>query len=187
MEYRTLGKAGVKVSPLCLGMGVRGKLDEKRFVNTVHRAIDLGFNFIDCANNYNEGRSESILGEAIKGKRQDLVITSKVWSKIGPGPNDRGLSRFHILREVERTLKKLQTRGPYGLVRHPGTTSKLLLWFSQAAFYKRFWTVKILYGYMMWGFIYVMRAFTEERHLKKYPEYLAYMKKVKKRFIPGLF
>lgn len=109
MEYRTLGKAGVKVSPLCLGVGIRNELDEKRFINTVHRAIDLGCNFIDCANSYGEGQSETVLGQAIKGKRDDLVITSKVWTKIGPGPNDRGLSRYHIMREVERSLKKLQT------------------------------------------------------------------------------
>ena len=109
MEYRRLGKAGVKVSPICLGLGIRGELDEKRFVNTVHRAIDLGCNFLDCANNYGDGHSETVLGRAIKGKRDDLIITSKVWTKIGPGPNDRGLSRYHILREVERSLKKMQT------------------------------------------------------------------------------
>jgi aryl-alcohol dehydrogenase-like predicted oxidoreductase len=109
MEYRKLGKAGVKVSPLCLGVGIRGEVDEQRFINTVHRAIDLGCNFIDCANNYGGGQSETILGKAIKGKRDDLVITNKVWTKVGPGPNDRGLSRYHILREVERSLKKMQT------------------------------------------------------------------------------
>lgn len=109
MEYRKLGKAGVKVSPLCLGVGIRNDLDKKRFIDTVHRAIDLGCNFIDCANNYGDGYSESYLGEAIKTKRDDLVITDKVWTRIGPGPNDYGLSRYHILREVERSLKKLQT------------------------------------------------------------------------------
>ena len=109
MEYRRLGKAGVKVSPICLGTGVRGPLDEMLFVRTIERAIDLGCNFIDCANNYCGGQSEIILGKAIKGKRDDLVITSKVWTKIGDGPNDRGLSRYHIMQEVERSLKKLQT------------------------------------------------------------------------------
>jgi aryl-alcohol dehydrogenase-like predicted oxidoreductase len=109
MEYRRLGKAGVKVSSLCLGVGIRGELDEQRFINTVHRAIDLGCNFIDCANNYGGGQSERVLGQAIKGKRDDLVITNKVWTKIGPGPNDGGLSRYHIMREVERSLKKMQT------------------------------------------------------------------------------
>jgi aryl-alcohol dehydrogenase-like predicted oxidoreductase len=109
MNYRRLGKAGVKVSPLCLGVGVRGQLDEERFIRTVHRAIDLGCNFIDCANNYGRGRSETLLGQAIKGKRDDLVITSKVWTPVGPRPNDRGLSRYHIMREVERSLHKLGT------------------------------------------------------------------------------
>jgi len=64
---------------------------------------------IHCANNYGKGQSETILGKVIKGKRDDLVITSKVFTPVGPGLNDGGLSRYHILREVERTLKKLQT------------------------------------------------------------------------------
>ena len=109
MEYRRLGKAGVKVSPLCLGTGVRGPLDEGRLIRSIDRAIDLGCNFIDCANNYGGGQSETVLGKAIRGKRDDLVITSKVWTPVGSGPNDRGLSRYHILREVERSLRKLAT------------------------------------------------------------------------------
>jgi aryl-alcohol dehydrogenase-like predicted oxidoreductase len=104
-----LGKAGVKVSRLCLGTGVRGPLDESLYLRSVERAIDLGCNFLDCANNYGQGRSEPLLGKAIRGKRDDLVITSKVWSPVGPGPNDRGLSRYHIMREVERSLRRLQT------------------------------------------------------------------------------
>ena len=109
MEYRRLGQAGVKVSPICLGAGVRGELDEQRFIRTIEHAIDRGCNFIDCANNYGQGRSEILLGQAIKGKRDGLVITSKVFTRVGPGPNDQGLSRPHIMREVERSLKKLQT------------------------------------------------------------------------------
>src|SRR5688572_29240169 len=109
MHYRRLGKAGVKVSALCIGAGVRGPLDEARFVRSIERAIELGCNFIDCANNYGKGQSETILGKIIKGKRDDLVITSKVFTKVGTRPNDGGLSRYHILREVERSLKKLQT------------------------------------------------------------------------------
>jgi aryl-alcohol dehydrogenase-like predicted oxidoreductase len=109
MHYRKLGNAGVQVSALCLGAGVRGPLDEPTFVRAIERAIDLGCNFIDCANNYGKGQSETILGKVIKGKRDDLVITSKVFTRTGPGPNDAGLSRYHILREVERSLKKLQT------------------------------------------------------------------------------
>ena len=69
----------------------------------------LGCNFIDCANFYFQGRCEELLGKAIKGKRDNLVITTKVWSQIGDGPNDRGLSRFAIMREIERSLKRLNT------------------------------------------------------------------------------
>ena len=85
------------------------------------------------------------------------------------------------------TLKKLQTRGPYSFVRHPGTTFKLLLWLMQSIFYKKFWTAKYLFGFVMWGCIYILRALSEEHHLSKFSEYQAYRKKVKKRFIPGLF
>src|SRR6476660_528598 len=109
MDYRRLGHAGVKVSPICLGAGVRGPLDEQRFIRTIEHAIDRGCNFIDCANNYGKGRSETLLVQAIKGKRDNLVITSKVFTRVGPGPNDHGLSRVHIMREVERSLTKLQT------------------------------------------------------------------------------
>lgn len=109
MEYRRLGKAGVKVSPICLGTAFRANLEEEVCVRVIERAIDLGCNFLDCANNYGRGRSEEILGRAIKGKRDDLVITSKVWTPTAKGPNDRGLSRFHILREVENSLRRLQT------------------------------------------------------------------------------
>ena len=109
MKYRRLGKSGVKVSRLCLGAGVRGEVDAARLTRSIHRAIDLGCNFIDCGNMYGKGHSEGILGAAIKGKRDDLVITTKVYSPVGTGPNDRGLSRFHILREVERSLRRLDT------------------------------------------------------------------------------
>jgi aryl-alcohol dehydrogenase-like predicted oxidoreductase len=109
MDYRRLGQAGIKVSPICLGAGVRGDLDEERFIRSIERAIDLGCNFIDCANNYGRGQSEILLGQAIKGKRDSLVITSKVFTRVGPGPNDQGLSRSHIIHQVNSSLKKLQT------------------------------------------------------------------------------
>jgi aryl-alcohol dehydrogenase-like predicted oxidoreductase len=126
MEYRRLGKAGVKVSPLCLGAGVRGPLDEARFVQSIERAIELGCNFIDCANGYGYGQSETILGKVIKGKRDDLIITSKVFSKVGPGPNDRGLSRYHIMGQVERSLTKLQTdRIDIYYMHHPDPETEL--------------------------------------------------------------
>ena len=116
MEYVNFGKAGVKVSSLALGLGLRGQADENAAQRLIEHAIDNGINLIDCANIYgpmddrdNIGRSEVILGKAIKGKRDDVVITSKVCSHIGQGPNDYGLSRYHIMREIDRSLTRLGT------------------------------------------------------------------------------
>ena len=113
MDYVRLGRAGVKVSRLCLGTAFRGywhgHTDAATAVRTVETALDLGCNFLDCANYYFQGHCEELLGKAIKGKRDDLVLTTKVWSPIGDGPNDRGLSRFAIMREIERSLKRLAT------------------------------------------------------------------------------
>lgn len=116
MEYVNFGKAGVKVSPLALGLGLRGQSDENAAQRLIEHAIHNGINLIDCANIYgpmddraNIGRSEVILGRAIKGKRDDVVITSKVCSHIGQGPNDYGLSRYHIMREIDRSLTRLGT------------------------------------------------------------------------------
>lgn len=109
MEYRNLGSSGVKVSEICLGTAFRGAPDESVCVETIHRAIDLGCNFIDCANIYQHGRSEEILGRALKGKRDGVVLTTKARSPVGQAPNDQGLSRYHIMREIDRSLKRLQT------------------------------------------------------------------------------
>lgn len=116
MQYVNFGSAGVKVSPLALGMGLRGQGDEAAAQRLIEHAIDQGINLIDCANIYgpmddraNIGRSEVVLGRAMKGKRDDLVITSKVASAVGARPNDQGLSRYHILREVDRSLQRLDT------------------------------------------------------------------------------
>ena len=109
MEYVSLGRLGVRVSRICLGVAFRGQADDAIAVRVIERAIDLGCNFIDCANFYGRGRSEDVLARAIRGKRDDLFITTKVWSRIGPGPNDAGSSRYHIMREVERSLKRLGT------------------------------------------------------------------------------
>jgi len=115
MKYRKIGKSGLRVSPLCLGTAFRGWWqglnEEDASARTIERAVELGINFIDCANFYFQGRCETLLGNTLKNishDRDDLVITSKVWSKIGDGPNDSGLSRFHIMRECERSLKRLQ-------------------------------------------------------------------------------
>ena len=116
MEYANFGSAGVKVSRLALGLGFRGQGSETDAQRVIERALDLGINLIDCANVYgpmddraNIGRSEVILGKALRGKRDQVVITSKVASRIGPGPNDAGLSRFHIIREVDGSLQRLNT------------------------------------------------------------------------------
>ncbi len=116
MEYRNFGSAGVKVSPIALGLGFRGQSDPAAAERTILAAIDSGINLIDCANVYglmdhrdNAGSSERILGKVLKGHRDDLVITSKVCSPIGTKPNDRGLSRYHVMREIERSLKRLDT------------------------------------------------------------------------------
>ena len=107
MEYRNFGKAGVKVSPICIGTAFRGnRADEAMCIRTIERALDLGINFVDCANVYG---TEEIVGKAIKAKRDDVILTTKVHSGIGPGPNDHSSSRYHILREVERSLKRLDT------------------------------------------------------------------------------
>ena len=110
------GTAGVKVSRMALGLGFRGQFDRDDAKSVVLQALDSGINLIDCANMYgfmddgqNMGSSEEVLGQALKGRRDDVVITSKVFSPIGEGPNDRGPSRFHVMREIERSLKRLQT------------------------------------------------------------------------------
>jgi len=109
MNYRQLGKYGVKVSEICLGTAFRGQKDDAVCEQTIHRALELGCNFLDCANFYGRGRSETIVGKALKGVRDDVVLTTKVWSPMGEGPNDRGTSRFSVMREIERSLKRLQT------------------------------------------------------------------------------
>ena len=114
--YTNLGNSGLVVSKMALGLGFRGQKDPKEATKTIHKAIDSGINFIDCANVYgllddrkNAGTSEKILGEAIVGKRNQLVITSKVSSLVGTPPNNKGTSRYYILNQIEDTLKRLQT------------------------------------------------------------------------------
>ncbi len=116
MEYINFGNAGVRVSRLALGLGLRGQDDAAEAQRAIEHAIDQGINLIDCANVYglmddraNVRTSEAILSKAIKGKRDNVLITSKVASEIGPGPNDQGLSRYHIMREVETSLRQLDT------------------------------------------------------------------------------
>ena len=116
MDYVNFGRAGLKVSRLAFGLGFRGQADPDAAERVIERAIELGINFIDCANVYgleddpsNAGMSEQILARVLKRYRDELVISSKVCSRIGPGPNDVGLSRYHIMREIDRTLARLGT------------------------------------------------------------------------------
>jgi len=110
MKYKNLGKAGVKVSELCLGTMIFGQqVDETTAIKIIKRAVDLGINFIDTADVYTEGRSEEIVGKAIKGMRDEIVLATKVRSRTGLGPNDEGLSRKHIMRNFDTSLKRLGT------------------------------------------------------------------------------
>lgn len=112
MKYRSLGNSGVKVSPLCLGtmmFGQRGNADHEECCRIIHRALDAGINFVDTANVYSSGESEVIVGKALRGRRHHVVLATKVHGTVGEGPNDRGNSRVHILREVENSLRRLQT------------------------------------------------------------------------------
>lgn len=101
MEYKRLGKCGLKVSEICLGtMDFGSKVDEETANKIIKRAVDLGVNFIDTANVYNNGKSEEYVGKAIKGMRDNIVLATKVRHRIGSGPNDEGLSRKHIMFAV---------------------------------------------------------------------------------------
>jgi len=110
MEYRKLGQTGVKVSPLCFGtMSFGGVADEKTSAAMFHRCREVGINFFDCANVYNAGRSEEILGKLIADCRDEIVLTSKVGFSMGEDVNAKGLSRRHIVQAIEASLKRLRT------------------------------------------------------------------------------
>ena len=117
MQYVNFGSAGVKVSRIALGLGFRGQTSADEAQRLIEHAIDSGINLIDCANSYTLGagsmpdapRSEEVLSRVLKTRRDEVVITTKVAGGIGPGPNDQGLSRYHIMREVERSLRRLGT------------------------------------------------------------------------------
>ena len=110
MEYRNLGRAGVRVSSFCVGCAYFGiRLDEAESVRLVHAALDAGVNFFDTANAYALGRSEEYLGQAIEGRRDAVVLATKVSAPMGHGPNDSGGSRYHIMSQVEASLRRLGT------------------------------------------------------------------------------
>ncbi len=110
MNYRLLGRTGVRVSPLCLGaMNFGGGTSEADAVPIIHAALEAGLNFIDVANSYNAGQSEVIVGKALTGRRDRVVLATKVHFKVGDGPNDGGNSRLHIFKACEDSLRRLNT------------------------------------------------------------------------------
>jgi aryl-alcohol dehydrogenase-like predicted oxidoreductase len=124
MDYRRLGSTGLKISRLALGCGNFGGIgsapaffgmgeNEAQAFDLMDRAVDAGINVFDTANAYGGGRSETYIGRWLKTKgpavRQQLLISSKVFNPVGPGPNDRGLSRRHILEQVDESLRRLET------------------------------------------------------------------------------
>jgi aryl-alcohol dehydrogenase-like predicted oxidoreductase len=113
MNYRTLGRTGVKVSPLCLGammFGDWGNQDHDDGVRIIHRALDAGINFIDTADVYSRGESEEIVGKALAGgRRENVVLATKVHGTMGDDPNQFGNSRRWIIKEVDNSLRRLGT------------------------------------------------------------------------------
>jgi aryl-alcohol dehydrogenase-like predicted oxidoreductase len=112
MQYRTLGKTGIKVSPYCLGAMMFGALanaDHDDCVRIIHKALDFGINFVDTADRYSAGESEEIVGKALKGRRDKVVLATKVNGPMGKDPNSQGNSRRWIMQAVEASLRRLQT------------------------------------------------------------------------------
>lgn len=111
MEYRLLGRTGVRVSPLCLGtMNLGGPTPEPEAIRMIHRSLEAGINFLDSANVYNKGGSERVVGKALAhGKRQQVILATKAHFPQSDDPNDRGNSRRHLLQAVENSLRRLDT------------------------------------------------------------------------------
>ncbi len=118
MNYRPLGRTGLRVSELCFGTmtfggegmyKVIGETAQAEADRLVGRCLDEGINFFDTADTYSGGRSEQILGRALGARRQEIVVATKVRGRVGPGPNDVGLSRGHIMDSVEHSLRRLGT------------------------------------------------------------------------------
>ncbi|MGZ4179473.1 MAG: aldo/keto reductase [Solirubrobacteraceae bacterium] len=112
MEDRTLGRTGVQVSELCLGtmmFGAWGNTDHEDSIRIIHRALDAGINFVDTADVYSAGESEEIVGKALRGRRDDVVLATKFYMPMGEDPNQRGASRRWIITEVENSLRRLGT------------------------------------------------------------------------------
>lgn len=112
MRYRTLGRTGIKVSPYCLGammFGALGNPDHDDSVRIIHKALDAGINFVDTADAYSRGESEEIVGKALKGRRDDVVLATKAHLPMGEDPNQQGNSRRWLVRALEDSLRRLGT------------------------------------------------------------------------------
>jgi aryl-alcohol dehydrogenase-like predicted oxidoreductase len=112
MEYRNLGRTGVKVSPLCLGammFGQWGEPDHEKSIRIIHAALDAGINFVDTADVYSQGENEEIVGKALKGRRDDIVLATKFHGQMGDELNHQGSSRRWIMKAVEDSLRRLDT------------------------------------------------------------------------------
>ena len=112
MDYRPLGRTGVQVSKLCLGtmmFGAWGNADHDDSIRIIHAALDAGINFVDTADVYSAGESEEIVGKALKGRRDDVVLATKFFMPMGEDPNRRGGSRRWIITAVENSLRRLGT------------------------------------------------------------------------------
>ncbi len=112
MQYRNLGRTGIQVSPYCLGTMMFGGVanaDHDECVRMIHKALDFGINFIDTADAYHQGESEEIVGKALKGRRDDVVLATKASLPMGDDPNRRGGSRRWLTRAVEDALRRLRT------------------------------------------------------------------------------
>src|SRR5271155_936163 len=112
MNHRPFGRTGIRVSSYCLGammFGVGGNPDRNECTRIIHKALDAGINFVDTADAYSSGESEEIVGGALKGRRDGVVVGTKVYHAMGNDPNQRGSSRRWITRAVEASLRRLQT------------------------------------------------------------------------------
>jgi len=112
MQYRTLGGTGIKVSPFALGammFGAIGNPDHNDSIHIIHKALDAGINVVDTADMYSGGESEEIVGKALQGRRDNVVLATKVFNPMGDDPNQRGNSRRWITTAVENSLRRLQT------------------------------------------------------------------------------
>ena len=111
MEYARLGRSGLKVSRICLGTNMfgAGYVGDERAISVVNAAYDQGINFIDTADAYHSGLSEHVVGKAVRGRRHDFIVATKGFAPTGPGVNQRGLSRKHIIEAAEGSLRRLDT------------------------------------------------------------------------------